>query len=98
MSVGGALLEREDRWSEVLERLRVGGDYGVESKGLKKSCAFVTILGRRMTIGEAADLSGIDNEFYKKYEGKEVPVEDIVNKLNQRWINEKKRRLKAIFK
>ena len=52
------------------------------------------IFGRKMTIGEAADLSGIDNEFYKKYEGQDVPVEAITARLDYQWMKEKIRMMK----
>lgn len=90
----GPLIYRRDRWVEILNRLRDGGDYGIEVPQVKKSNAYVYVYGRKMTIGEAADLSGIDNAFYKKYEGAEVPEEDIVARLDYQWMREKSQQLK----
>jgi hypothetical protein len=88
------LIYRQDRWTDVLDRLKNGADYGIEFPIKKKTDAYVSVLGRRMTIGEASDLSGIDNEFYKKFEGKEVPVEVILARLDYQWMKEKTRMLK----
>ena len=87
------LINRADRWKDVLDRLKFGADCGVECKQRKKRDAYVTILGRVMTIGEASDLSGIYNDFFKSYEGREVPVEDIINKLDLRWMKKKAKML-----
>lgn len=83
-----------DRWELILSKLKDGDDCGAEFRHPGKNSTFVTVLGRRMTIGEAADLSGIDNSFFKKYENQIVPVEDIIDKLNYLWVKEKIRRLK----
>ena len=88
------IISHKDRWKDILGRLRDGGDIGLEHPMKKKSDAYVSVYGRRMRIGEAADLSGIDNYWWKLYEGQEVPEEDIIAKLNSKWIKEKARFLK----
>jgi len=87
------LINRADRWKDVIHLLKFGADCGVECKHRKKNDVYVTIMERVMTIGEASDLSGINNEFFKSYQGKEVPIGDILDKLDQRWMREKSKML-----
>ena len=68
MATGKALLmSRADRWKDILHQLKFGADCGVECKHRKKNDVYVTVMGRVMTIGEASDLSGICNDFFKSY-------------------------------
>jgi hypothetical protein len=98
MSDPSLLILRRERWKDILERLRVGGDIGTEFSRTKKNNAIVSVYGRKMHIGEAMDLSGIDNEWWKKYEGRDVPEEDIIARLDYQWIKEKTRFLKQGMK
>lgn len=94
MDRASLLITRADRWKDVLDKLRFGADCGVECKHAKRSDTYVTIMGRKMAIREASDLSGIYNKFFEPYIGKEVPVEDIVKKLEFQWMKAKARKLR----
>ena len=88
------MIYRQERWEDILNKLKNGDDYGIEFPMKKRTDAYVSIFGRKMTIGEASDLSGIDNEFYKKFQGQEVPIEAITARLDYQWMKDKARKMK----
>jgi hypothetical protein len=88
-------ITREDRWKSVIDLLKTGGDYGLEKKQLKTNTQFIYIGGRKLTPKEAYILSGIVPQFFKKYLNKEVPIEDIMTRLDEMWMRKKARQLKV---
>jgi hypothetical protein len=68
-------------------------DTGVEFKRNYIKKPPLCILGRRMSAAEASVISGISSTFFNKYKGKEVPVEDIVAQLENKWMREKNKML-----
>jgi hypothetical protein len=88
------LINREDRWANILTSLKEGANYGVEKPKRGKNSVFVTILGRKMNSNEASSLSGIHPSFFKNYQDKEVPVSAIIQRLDNKWIREKMNKLK----
>jgi hypothetical protein len=90
-----SLLNRQDRWEPVLENLRIGGiDRGIDQPKCGSKSEPVTILGRKMIMREAAFITGINRSFFSKYKGREVPVEDIITKLESKWMKEKTKKLR----
>jgi hypothetical protein len=87
------LINREDRWASVLDNLKNGIDTGVEFKRNYIKKPPLRILGRSMSATEASVISGLSSTFFNKYKGQEVPVEDIVAQLENKWMREKNKML-----
>jgi hypothetical protein len=89
------LISREDRWASVLENLRTGVDRGIEYPKNRLKHVPVTILGRKMGMKEAACITGLQTKFFSQYKGQEVPVEDIITQLENKWMKEKTKMLRT---
>lgn len=89
------LVNRQDRWASILENLRTGVDRGIEYPKNRLKNVPVTILGRKMGMKEAAFITGIQRNFFSQYKGQEVPVEDIITQLENKWMKEKTKMLRA---
>jgi len=89
------LLNRRDRWAPILENLRNGVDRGIDIPRNSYKHKPVTILGRKMGVKEAAFITGLSVVFFSSYKGQEVPVEDIITQLENKWIRKKTKMLKA---
>lgn len=88
-------MSRQDRWIPILENLRNGVDRGVERPANRLKHQPITILGRKMGMKEAAFITGIQRNFFSRYKGQEVPVEDIITQLENKWMREKTKMLRA---
>lgn len=88
-------LTREDRWREVIDKLKYGINEDIEVKQTKKNNKFVYIEGRKISPKNAYILSGICPQFFNKYIDQEVPLEDIMDHLDTQWIRKKTRQLKV---
>lgn len=84
----------EDRWRDVLNKLKFGAERGIEKKRNMRTMKYVYFGGRRMSIKEASLLSGLSLAFFSNYLNKEIPVEDIVEQLDARWVREKVKKMK----
>lgn len=87
-------INSEDRWKSIIDKLKYGEDRGVERVFLKKTTQYVYVGGRKMPIKEANVLSGIDKHFFEKYIGREVPIEEIVRRLDIMWVRDKAKKLR----
>lgn len=87
-------ITREDRWKNVIDKLTYGEDTGVERVFHKKNTKYVHINGRKISIKKAAILSGIPYYFFIPYTGKEIPLEDIMDKLDKMWIRDKVKKMR----
>jgi hypothetical protein len=87
-------ITRADRWKSVIDTLKYGVNPDREIKQIKKNNKFVYIEGRKITPKDAYLLSGICPQFFNKYIGKEVPVEDIMDTLDAMWTRKKVREMK----
>lgn len=47
-----------------------------------------------MGVKEAEYITGIDSGFFSQYKGQEVPIEKIIDKLENRWMREKNKMLR----
>lgn len=92
------LINRYDRWAHVINNLKNGADTGVEFKRNNIKKPPLKILGRTMSASEASLISGIQSSFFSKYKGQEVPIEDIVDQLENKWVKEKNRMLRQGLK
>lgn len=88
------LITREDRWRDILDKLRYGMDRGIERTSVRKNDRYVTIEGRRMSVREAYRITGISPTFFDDYVNKEVPTSFIVERLDAAWMRKKARMLK----
>lgn len=88
------LISRNDRWIPILENLKNGIDIGVEFKKNYIKKKPLKILGREMFSSEASIISGLSPSFFNKYKGQEVPVEDIIAQLENKWMKEKNKMLR----
>ena len=88
------LISRNDRWAPILEKLRKGVDRGIEYPKVYKKYKPVTILGRKMGVKEAEYITGIDSGFFSQYKGQEIPIEKIIDKLENKWMREKNKMLR----
>lgn len=90
----GLHITSEDRWKEVLDKLKFGADRGVEKKRNMRTMKYVYFKGRRMSIKEASLLSGLSLSFFYDYIDKEIPVDAIVEQLDARWVRDKIKKMK----
>lgn len=87
-------ITREDRWKHIIDRLKFGADIGVERKKRPmKKRKLISIGGRQLSPKEACILSGIPDTFFYGYTDREVPIEDILDKLDAMWVKEKVKKL-----
>lgn len=87
-------ITREDRWKNILDKLRFGAERGIEKKRNMRTMKYVYFEGRRMSIKEAALLSGISSSFFSSYIDQEIPLDAIVGQLDAKWVREKIKKMR----
>jgi hypothetical protein len=89
------LIERKDRWKDILTKMEKGSYYGAETRDNKiKGRVFLTFMGRKISAREASLLSGISQSFFREYKNTELPVDDLVGELDKKWMREKTKALR----